>query len=68
VGKIVGRDDPDPALMKPSPHQIRCALGLLQTEPKECIFIGDSTTVQLPRSYRAATAQLPRYVPNFSLL
>ena len=44
VGKIVGRDDPDPALMKPSPYQVRYAVGLLQAEPKECVFIGDSTT------------------------
>jgi phosphoglycolate phosphatase len=44
VGKIVGRDDPDPALMKPSPYQVRYAVGLLQAEPAECVFIGDSAT------------------------
>ena len=44
VGKIVGRDGPDPALMKPSPYQVRYAVGLLQAEPKDCVFIGDSTT------------------------
>ena len=44
VGKIVGRDDPDPALMKPSPYQVRYAVGLLQAEPAEYVFIGDSTT------------------------
>jgi HAD superfamily hydrolase (TIGR01509 family) len=44
VGKIVGRDDPDPALMKPSPYQVRYAVGLLQAEPEECVFVGDSAT------------------------
>ena len=44
VTKIVGRDDPDPALMKPSPYQVRYAVGLLQAEPAECVFIGDTVT------------------------
>ncbi len=44
VGKIVGRDDPDPALMKPSPYRVRIAVGILRTEPKDCVFIGDSET------------------------
>jgi beta-phosphoglucomutase-like phosphatase (HAD superfamily) len=44
VGKIVGRDDPDPALMKPSPYRVRIAVGSLQAEPEDCIFIGDSPT------------------------
>jgi phosphoglycolate phosphatase len=44
VGKIIGRDDPDPALMKPSPYRVRIAVGSLQAEPEECVFIGDTET------------------------
>jgi beta-phosphoglucomutase-like phosphatase (HAD superfamily) len=44
VGKIFGRDDPDPARMKPSPYRVRIAVGSLQAEPEECVFIGDTTT------------------------
>jgi shikimate kinase len=44
VGKIVGRDDPDPALMKPSPYRVRIAVGSLQAEPEDCVFIGDTET------------------------
>ena len=40
VRKIVGRDDPDPALMKPSPYRVRIAVGSLQAEPEHCVFIG----------------------------
>jgi HAD superfamily hydrolase (TIGR01509 family) len=42
VGKVIGRDDPDPALMKPSPYRVRIAVGSLNAEPGECVFIGDS--------------------------
>ncbi len=44
VGKIIGRDDPDPALMKPSPYRVRIAVGALRAEPEDCVFIGDSLT------------------------
>jgi beta-phosphoglucomutase-like phosphatase (HAD superfamily) len=44
VGKIVGRDDPDPALMKPSPCRVRIAVGSLGAEPEDCVFIGDTVT------------------------
>jgi phosphoglycolate phosphatase len=44
VGKIIGRDDPDPALMKPSPYRVRMAVGALQAEPEDCVFIGDTVT------------------------
>jgi phosphoglycolate phosphatase len=44
VTKIVGRDDPDPALMKPSPYQVRYAVGLLQAEPGSSVFIGHTVT------------------------
>jgi phosphoglycolate phosphatase len=44
VGKILGRDDPDPARMKPSPYRVRIAVGDLGAEPEDCVFIGDTTT------------------------
>lgn len=44
VGKIVGRDDPDPALMKPSPYRVRIAVSSLRAEPEDCVFIGDTET------------------------
>ncbi len=42
VGKIVGRDDPDPALMKPSPYRVRIAVSSLRAEPEDCVFIGET--------------------------
>jgi phosphoglycolate phosphatase len=44
VGLIVGRDDPDPDLMKPSPYLVRAAVGILDTEGQHCVFIGDSAS------------------------
>jgi beta-phosphoglucomutase-like phosphatase (HAD superfamily) len=44
VEKIIGRDDPDPARMKPSPYRVRIAVGDLGAEPEDCVFIGDTTT------------------------
>ena len=44
VGKIAGRDNPDPALMKPSPYRVRTAVGDPRAEPKDCLFIGDTVT------------------------
>ncbi len=44
VTKIVGRHNPDPALMKPSPYRVRIAVMYLHAEPGECIFIGDTET------------------------
>jgi phosphoglycolate phosphatase-like HAD superfamily hydrolase len=44
VALIVGRDDPDPDLMKPSPYLVRAAVGILDTEGQHCIFIGDSAS------------------------
>jgi HAD superfamily hydrolase (TIGR01509 family) len=41
---VIGRDDHDPDLMKPSPYRVRAAVGLLDAEPSECAFIGDSAT------------------------
>jgi beta-phosphoglucomutase-like phosphatase (HAD superfamily) len=44
VALIVGRDDPDPDLMKPSPYLVRAAVGILDTEGQHCLFIGDSAS------------------------
>jgi hypothetical protein len=44
VGKIIGRDDPDPALMKPSPYRVRIAVGSLRAEPGDRVFIGGTVT------------------------
>jgi len=44
VGQIIGRDDPDPDLMKPSPYRVRIAVGALRAEPQDCVFIGDTVT------------------------
>jgi len=41
---MFGRDGTDPALMKPSPYRVRQAVGSLGAEPRECAFIGDSTS------------------------
>jgi beta-phosphoglucomutase-like phosphatase (HAD superfamily) len=30
--------------MKPSPYQVRYAVGSLQAEPGDCVFIGDTVT------------------------
>jgi beta-phosphoglucomutase-like phosphatase (HAD superfamily) len=30
--------------MKPSPYRVRIAVGALQTEPENCVFIGDTVT------------------------
>jgi len=40
----VGRDEPDPALMKPSPYLVRSAVGIPDAHPAEYAFAGDSTT------------------------
>lgn len=42
VSRVIGRDDADPAHMKPSPFQVRKALQLSGAAPTECVLIGDS--------------------------
>jgi HAD superfamily hydrolase (TIGR01509 family) len=42
ITAIIGRDDPDPARMKPSPYRVHEAIGALGASPRECAFIGDS--------------------------
>ena len=44
VALIVGRDIPDPDVMKPSPYLVRAAVGILDTEGQHCVFIGDSAS------------------------
>jgi phosphoglycolate phosphatase len=47
VALIVGCDDPDPDLMKPSPYLVRAAVGILDTIGAQCAFIGDSASDML---------------------
>ena len=44
VRAVIGRDDHDPDLMKPSPYRVRAAVGILDADPDECAFVGDSAT------------------------
>jgi phosphoglycolate phosphatase-like HAD superfamily hydrolase len=47
VDGIVGRDESDPELMKPSPYLVRGAVSILDAHPAECAFVGDSTSDML---------------------
>jgi phosphoglycolate phosphatase len=42
VTTIVGRDDADPALMKPSPYRVRMAISQLDADPRQAFLVGDS--------------------------
>lgn len=44
VGAVIGRDDPDPAHMKPSPYQVRKALQVNDAAAADCVLIGDSVS------------------------
>ncbi len=44
VSAVIGRDDPDPAHMKPSPYRVRQAIQMLQAAPAECVLVGDSAS------------------------
>ena len=44
VSAVIGRDDPDPAHMKPSPHRVHQAIHLLRAAPAECVLVGDSVS------------------------
>jgi phosphoglycolate phosphatase-like HAD superfamily hydrolase len=44
VAGVVGRDDADPALMKPSPYRVRMAISQLDADPNSAFLVGDSTT------------------------
>lgn len=41
---VVGRADPAPELLKPSPHLVQQAIHARRAQPVECVLIGDSTT------------------------
>ena len=42
IRAIVGRDDADPALMKPSPYRVRMAISQLDADPGQAFLVGDS--------------------------
>lgn len=44
VTEVVGRTDPDPALLKPSPHLVLNAAARLDAVLSDCVLIGDSAT------------------------
>jgi HAD superfamily hydrolase (TIGR01509 family) len=44
VSAVIGRDDPDPAHMKPSPYRVRQALQMLRAAPTECVLVGDQVS------------------------
>jgi len=44
VTAIVGRDEADPALMKPSPYRVRMAISQLDADPGQAFLVGDSAT------------------------
>ena len=44
VSAVIGRDDPNPAHMKPSPYRVRQALQMLRAAPAECVLVGDSVS------------------------
>lgn len=43
IRMVLGRDH-DPAKMKPSPYRARTAVMSLEADPRECVFVGDSST------------------------
>ena len=47
VAGVLGRDESDPELMKPSPYLVRAAVGILDAHSAECAFVGDSTSDML---------------------
>ena len=44
VSAVIGRDDPNPAHMKPSPYRVRQALEMLRAAPGECFLVGDQVS------------------------
>jgi HAD superfamily hydrolase (TIGR01509 family) len=44
VRGVVGRVEPDPALLKPSPHLVQRAIADLAAAPDTCVLLGDSAT------------------------
>jgi HAD superfamily hydrolase (TIGR01509 family) len=44
VSAVIGRDDPNPAHMKPSPHRVRQAVQMFRAAPAECVLVGDQAS------------------------
>lgn len=44
IDLVIARTEPDPALLKPSPHLVTRAVDRLSAKPDACALIGDSTT------------------------
>jgi phosphoglycolate phosphatase len=44
IDLVAARTSCDPALLKPSPHQIEQAITSLSAQTAECVLVGDSTT------------------------
>ena len=44
IGLVIARTDHDPTLLKPNPHLIRRAVGVLGAEPHTYTLVGDSAT------------------------
>lgn len=44
VSSVFGRNDPDPAHMKPSSYRVRHAVGILRASPRHSALIGDSAS------------------------
>ncbi len=44
VSAVIGRDDPNPAHMKPSPHRVRQAVQMLRAAPADCVLVGDQVS------------------------
>jgi phosphoglycolate phosphatase-like HAD superfamily hydrolase len=44
VSVVIGRDDPNPAHMKPSPYRVRQTVQILQAVSAECVLVGDSVS------------------------
>lgn len=44
VSAVIGRDDPNPAHMKPSPHRVRQAVQMLRAIPAACVLVGDQVS------------------------
>ncbi len=44
VHAVFGRDDPDPAKLKPDPYRVRQAIVFLEAEATECVLVGDSVS------------------------
>jgi phosphoglycolate phosphatase-like HAD superfamily hydrolase len=57
VSAVIGRDDPDPAHMKPSPYRVRQAVEMLQATPAECALVGDSVS-DVPAAHTADVAAI----------